>query len=156
MLALNACFMKGNIMSVPPIVLSTIVCERALFDAPTRTTSLISIIDVIASPSFPLRLANLVFFAELTNGHDETPFRVRLLTPDEKVLAEQCGKIKFEDVKRNVSIVLHFQGLMMSVAGEYTFQLFAGDELLSTRRVVAVQAKPPAALPNPPPLINPK
>ena len=129
---------------VPPIVLSTIVCDRVLLDAPTKTSSLISIRDSIVAAKYPARHPQLFFFAEMTNGHEDTQITVRLVDvqDNDKVMAEKISKVKFDDVKRIVTIVLGFEGLVFPHTGEYYFQLYAGQELLSSRRIVCLQIKP--------------
>jgi hypothetical protein len=129
---------------VPPIVLSTIVCDRVLLDAPTKMSSLISIRDGIVAAKYPARHPQLFFFAEMTNGHEDTQITVRLVDVqnNDKVMAEKTSKVKFDDVKRVVTIVLGFEGLVFPHTGEYYFQLYAGQELLSSRRIVCLQIKP--------------
>lgn len=129
---------------VPPIVLSVIVCDRVLLDGPTKTSSLISIRDKIVAVKYPARHPQLFFFAEMTNGHEDAQIRVRLVDvqDNDKVMAERVSKIKFNDVRQIVTIVLGFEGLVFPHPGEYYFQLFAGNELLSSRRVVCLQIKP--------------
>ena len=128
---------------VPPIVLSTIVCDRVLLDAPTKTSSIISIRDRILAAKYPARHPQLFFFAEMTNGHEDTEIKVRLVDVqnNDKVMAEKASRIKFDDVKRIVTIVLGFEGLIFPHPGEYYFQLYAGSELLSSRRIVCLQVR---------------
>jgi len=137
--------------NVPPVVISTIVCERVLFDAPTKMSSLIGIIDRIFAPQYPIRFPRLFFFAEMTNGHDTTEVEVRLVDAqnDEKVLLAQKAKINFPDVKSNVSVVLVFEGLAFHQPGEYYFQLFAAGQLVSSRRLVCILAQRPPVNNNP-------
>ena len=129
---------------VPPIVLSTIICDRVLLDAPTKTSSIISIRDKILAAKYPARHPQLFFFAEMTNGHEDTQIRVRLVDVqnDDKIMAEKVSKIRFDDVKRIVTIVLGFEGLIFPHPGEYCFQLYAGNEQLASRRIVCLQVKP--------------
>jgi hypothetical protein len=131
--------------NVPPVVLSTIVCERVLFDAPTKTSSLIGIIDRIFAPQYPIRFPRLFFFAEMTNGHDTTEVEVRLVdvNNDEKIMLSQKAQINFPDVKTNVSVALSFEGLAFNQPGEYYFQLFAAGQLLASRRLVCFLAQRP-------------
>jgi hypothetical protein len=131
--------------NVPPVVLSTIVCERVLFDAPTKTSSLIGIIDRIFAPQYPIRFPRLFFFAEMTNGHDTTEVEVRIVDAgnDEKIILSQKAQINFPDVKANVSVALVFEGLAFNQPGEYYFQLFAAGQLVSSRRLVCILAQRP-------------
>ncbi len=132
---------------IPPVVLSTIVCDRVLFDAPTRTNSIIGIRDRIFAPKYPIRMAQLFFFAEMTNGHDVTDIIVRLvdIQNDDRVIIEKKANVKFENVKSTVSVVLGFEGLAFEHPGEYCFQLFAAGQLLSSRRIACLLVKPPQA-----------
>jgi hypothetical protein len=133
---------------IPPVVLSTIICERVLFDAPTKTSSLIGIIDRIFAPQYPIRFPRLFFFAEMTNGHDATEVEVRLVDGDEKIVLSQKAQINFPDVKNIVSVVLAFEGLAFNQPGEYYFQLFAAGQLVSSRRMICLIAQRPPVNPN--------
>ena len=130
---------------IPPVVLSAIICDRVLFDAPTKTSSIIGIIDRIFSPQYPIRFPRLFFFAEMTNGHDTTELEVRLvdMQNDEKIIVQQKNSVKFQDVRSIVSVVLAFEGLVFNQPGEYCFQLFAAGQLLATRRLTCILLKQP-------------
>jgi hypothetical protein len=139
---------KESIMAqVPPVVLSTIVCDRVLFDAPTKTSSIIGIIDRIFAPKYPVRIPRLFFFCEMTNGHDTTEIEVRLvdINKDERIVAQKKANVKFPDVRSVVSVVIGFEGLTFNQPGEYCFQLFAAGGILNSRRLVCllVQKLPP-------------
>ncbi|OHB59241.1 MAG: hypothetical protein A2173_09795 [Planctomycetes bacterium RBG_13_44_8b] len=132
---------------VPPVVLSTIVCDRVLFDAPTKTSSIIGIIDRIFAPKYPVRIPRMFFFAEMTNGHDITEVEIRLvdINNDEKIIAQKKANVKFPDVRSVVSVVIGFEGLTFNQPGEYAFQLFAAGQILISRRLLCllVQKMPP-------------
>jgi hypothetical protein len=144
---LVAKFFKGKTMAqVPPVALSTIICERVLLDAPTKTSSVIGIIDRILSPQYPIRFPRLFFFAEMTNGHNTTELEVRIVDVqnDEKILIQRKTKVKFPDVKSIVSVIIAFEGLAFDHPGEYCFQLFAAGQILTSRRLVCLLVhKPP-------------
>jgi len=130
---------------IPPIILSAVVCDRVLFDAPTKTSSLISIRDTIVSPKYPLRYPQLFFFAELTNGHNDTPISVRLIdtSQDDKILIEKTANLKFPDVKNIVSVAMGFEGLIFEHPGQYCFQILCGKEQLASRRLICLLLKQP-------------
>lgn len=125
---------------VPPVVLSTIVCDRVLFDAPTKTSSIIGIIDRIFAPKYPVRIPRLFFFAEMTNGHDTTEIEVRLIdiNNDETIIAQKKANVQFQDVRSIVSVVIGFEGLAFNHPGEYCFQLFAAGQILNSRRLLCL------------------
>jgi len=122
---------------VPPILVSAIVCDRVIFDKITGSPSLISIIQDINAPRFPVRYWQLVFFCELTNGHGKTKTRVCLIDEGErdKVIFEQAGTVEFMDVKQTVMLAVNLQGIMFQHPGEYRFQLFCEGLLLGERRI---------------------
>ncbi|MCD4830603.1 MAG: hypothetical protein K8R02_02200 [Anaerohalosphaeraceae bacterium] len=126
---------------IAPMVLSAVICDRVLFDAPTKTSSLISIRDTIVSPKYPIRYPQIFFFAELTNGHGQTELTVKLIdtNEDDKVLLDKKNTVKFPDVKSIVSVVLGFEGLTFAHPGEYCFQLYSGGQLLISRRLICLQ-----------------
>jgi len=132
---------------IQPIPLSTIICERVLLDAPTKTSSVIGIIDRIFSPQYPIRFPRLFFFAEMTNGHDTTELEVRLVDAqnDEKIILQKKATVKFPDVKSIVSVVMAFEGLAFAHPGEYFFQLFAAGQILTSRRLLCLLVNKPQA-----------
>lgn len=130
---------------IPPVPLSTIICERVLLDAPTKTSSVIGIIDRILSPQYPIRFPRLFFFVEMTNGHDTTELEVRLIDSqnDEKILIQRKATVKFPDVRSIVSVVMAFEGLTFDHPGEYCFQLYAAGQILTSRRLVCLLVHQP-------------
>ena len=128
---------------VPPILLSAIICERVIFDKISGMPSLISIIQNVNAPRYPVRYPSLVFFCELTNGHGRTTTKIRLIDDQDeaKVIFEQEGAVQFGNVKQVVTLALNLQGMMLPRPGEYRFQLFAGEHLLGERRIVCKKVK---------------
>jgi len=128
-----------------PMLLSSIICDRVIFDRITGMPSLINIIQNVNSPKFPVRHASLIFFCELTDGHGITKTSVRLVdvNNDEKVLFEQHGNVEFKDVKQVVSLAVNLQGIVFETPGEYRFQLFANEHMLGERRIICRQVKLP-------------
>ena len=74
---------------IPPVLLSAIICDRAIFDKISGMPSLINIIQNINAPKYPVR-SRLVFFCELTNGHGSTKTKIRVVEArrDDKVILE--------------------------------------------------------------------
>ncbi len=126
---------------VPPVLLSSIVCERVIFDKFTGTPSLINVLQTINSPRFPMRCQQVVFFCELTDGHGSTNTKVKIVDAEDKAIFEKDGKVKFEDVKQVLTLAVNLQGIVFSKPGEYCFQLLAEERLLGERRVVCRQVK---------------
>lgn len=130
--------------SVPPILLSSVICDRVIFDKITGMPSLINIIQSINAPKYPIRNV-LVFFCELTNGHGLTQTTIRLISSqkEDKVLFEQKGNVEFGDVQQIVTLAVNLQGVVFPEPGEYRFQLFAGNQLVGERRVICRKVRWP-------------
>ena len=129
--------------NVPPVVLSTIICDRVLLDAPSKTSSIISIRDRIFAVKYPIRYPQLFFFAELTNGHESAKMSVKVVDADnnDRVMIQREAVVKFPDVRDIVSMVLGFEGLVFPHPGEYSFQLYADGELIGARRLTCIKLK---------------
>jgi len=123
---------------IQPILLSAITCGRVIFDKVSGMPSIIDIVQTIDAHKYPARHAQIVFFCELTNGHGTTKTKVRLVDTEEeeKVIFEREGTVKFEDVKRIVTLAVNLQGIVFPHPGEYRFQLLAGGALLGDRRII--------------------
>ena len=129
---------------VPPILLSTIICDRVIFDKLTGMPSVINIIQNVNAPKYPVRYPAIVFYCEMTDGHGITDTEIRLVDAqqDDKVIFKQQGMVEFKDVKQIVTLVLNLHGIVFPVPGEYRFQIFANDHLLGERRVLCRKVKP--------------
>lgn len=123
---------------IQPILLSAITCGRVIFDKISGMPSVIDIVQTIDAHKYPARHSQIVFFCELTNGHGTTKTKVRLVDTekDEKVIFEREGTVKFDDVKRIVTLAVNLQGIVFPHPGEYRFQLLAGGALLGDRRII--------------------
>jgi hypothetical protein len=133
------------VAQVTPILLSSIICDRVIFDKLTGMPSIVNIIQTINAPKYPVRHDQLVFFCELTNGHGKTNTKIRLIDIEQqdKVLFEQSGVVEFKDVQQIVTLAINLRGIIFHKKGEYRFQLFAEDTLLGERRVVCREVKLP-------------
>jgi len=137
--------------SVPPILLSAVICDRVIFDRITGMPSLINIIQTINAPKYPIRNI-IVFFCELTNGHGVTNATVKLVNAqkEDQVLFEQKGQVEFKDVQQIVTLAVNLHGVVFPQPGEYRFQLFAEQQLLGERKVICRQVQFPERKDGPP------
>lgn len=129
--------------SVPPVMLSAIVCERVIFDKITGMPSIINVLQGINSAKFPVRYTQMVFFCELTNGHGTTDSKVRIVDAerDDKVLFEKNGKLEFKDVRQVVTLAMGIKGVTFNQPGEYRFQLFSEGSLMGERKILCKQVE---------------
>lgn len=127
----------------PPILLSAIICDRAIFDHITGMPTLVNLIQVINAPKYPTRAPMLVFFCELTNGRGSRELKVKLVEShhEEKVLFEKSSKVNFKDVKQIMTVTLNLQGVVFPAPGEYRFQVYIDGSPLGERRIVCKQVQ---------------
>lgn len=130
---------------VPPILLSSITCDRVIFDRLTGMPSIINIIQTVNSSEYPVRNNQLVFFCELTNGHGTTELEIRLINVEEedRILFKQSKDVDFKDVRHVLTLALNMQGIIFPEPGEYRFQLFANKQLLGERRLICREVEFP-------------
>lgn len=137
------------------MLLSSIICDRVIFDRFTGMPTLVNILQNLNAQKFPVRTHQLVFFCELTNGHDKSNVKVRLVdvARDDKIIFEKNGTVQFRDVKQVVTMAMALQGVVFDHPGEYRFQLLVDEQLLGERMVVcrqiSIQPKPPEQNQNP-------
>ena len=123
---------------IQPILLSSIICSRVIFDKVSGMPSIIDIIQTINAQNYPARHPQIAFFCELTNGHGTTKMKIRLVDAreDEKYIFEKEGTVQFKDVKQIVTLAMDLHGVVFPQPGEYRFQLFANEYLLGERRII--------------------
>ena len=133
-------------MTVPPILLSIIVCEKVIVDRFSGMGYVNGIIQTIAAPKYPARHAMMTFFAELTNGHGNAIFTLKIvdvIEEDKEIFSFDKIPVNFRDVKQIGNIVFNLQGFKFPHEGEYRFQLFSGEHLLGERRIICRQIELP-------------
>jgi hypothetical protein len=139
---------------IAPILLSSIVCDRVIFDRISGMPSIINIIQTINAPRYPVRHDQLIYFCEMINGHGITHLKIRLVDAQnqDKVIFEQGQSVDFKDVRQTVTVAINLMGIVFQRTGEYRFQLFAGDVLLGERSVICRLVNMPQQPPHQPPL----
>ena len=92
-------------------------------------------------PAFPLSVSSLGLYIALTDGRGKIPIRVRIIDADETRPPVVEGEYEFEfnDPRMIAEICMNMQGLTFPEPGEYRCQVFAGNEFLIERRIIAVR-----------------
>ena len=129
----------------PPVLLSVIICDLVIIDRITDKPSIIGAFETISAPKYPARHPRLVFFCQLTNGHDKARITVKLVDvqQEDKTLFEGTIEQKFRDVREVANLTFDIGGMVFPHPGEYRFQIYAGTEFLGERRIVCRQIKLP-------------
>jgi len=132
-----------------PEILSLQVCERVIRDVDSRQSSVIGILDTIASHGFPLTIPHLTLFMELTSGHGRTELKVRLVDSLEEhpPLFEAVIDANLGDPLVVHQVPITTLGLKFPAPGQYRVQVYAMGTLLRERKFRLVQVVPPQAPP---------
>lgn len=134
--------MAGPIQA--PYVLAMMLCDQVIIDVQTGKQSLIGTFSVINTLGFPLTYPGFTVYIALTDGHGDTPLKVRLIDVDEgrEPVIDRELKIQFGDPHQTCEMHTVFRNVVFPSAGEYRFQLFCQDAPLMERRLVVRQVTP--------------
>lgn len=133
-----------------PVGLAIIVCDQIIEDKLTNKKSLIGIFNQIASSNFPCRHPHMCVFVSLTEGHGGYTARLRIThDPQDSVVADMQGEIKFPDMNAVVELNFDLVGLQFPLPGLYSIEFFCDDTLVLERRFHVIQVKPPPQGPPP-------
>jgi hypothetical protein len=126
----------------PPVALSLVACERVIVDALTGQYNLIGVVSNVQGQQFPYQLGQLCLYAELTNGHGPTKLRLRIIDAgeEEEPVLEAELEISMDHPLSVKQVVFGANGLIFPEKGEYRVQFFAGDHLMTERRITLLQA----------------
>jgi len=127
----------------PPLLLSAIVCDSVIIDALTGKATVVGVFSAINARRYPARHASLCVFCEMTGARGLIPVTAKLvdLQNEEKVLVEQGTDVEFSDPLVVNCVILTFRGIPFPHAGEYRFQIYAGDAYCGERRVICREMK---------------
>lgn len=128
-----------------PTLISLLICDQVIDDRLTNKKSLIGLFDTILLQSLPAVVPQVVILATLTEIAARTPLELRLVRDaDGAVLVSSSGHVEAPTPLATVDLVFAMQGIQLSAAGQYAFELLCGGELLGRRRFQVVLRKPPA------------
>lgn len=132
---------KVKVTSPPPQVLALVLCDAIWRDPATGKAFLLGTFSVINSTAYPAAHGSMHAYVALSGGHGAAQLVLRIVDVDdeEKPLMEAGGPANFEDPRAVLEIDLEIKGVVFPKPGEYRFQLFAGEDLLLERRIVALQ-----------------
>ena len=129
----------------PPPVLSLMLADNGYRDALTGKYFIQGTVSVVRASAFPGVVPLLCVYAALTDGHGETPVKLRLVTAEEarKPLFEVETIIHFPDPIHVAEFMVLFPGLTFPGPDEYHLQLYGAGQLLAERRLWVEQAENP-------------
>ena len=134
---------RGPVEMQAPYPLAMVVCDAIWRDPSTGKRFLLGAFSAIGAKSFPAVHPLMALYVVVTDGHGKIPLRIRLVDAEEQLdpLAQSEAEVTFEDPRVVLEIDFHMQNITFPKAGEYRFQLYAGDELMMERRIVLAEMK---------------
>ena len=136
----------GEQSPVSPVVLTLLLCEKAIVDARTQQYSLIGLVSNVNATRFPVRSPNLCIYAEVTGGHGLSSLSVRIVDVDEErepVVALDV-EVNLENPLAVTQFVFGMPPLIFPQAGDYRLQALSGGNRLLEKRIILREAAPTA------------
>jgi hypothetical protein len=126
---------------VNPYPLAVVICDLAWRDPGTGKATLLGCFSTVMGTNFPMSVFSLGLYIALTDGRGKLTIRTRIIDVDEsrEPLVETEVEVEFADPRMVAELCMNFQNLTFPESGEYRCQVFAGNEFLVERRIVAVQ-----------------
>jgi hypothetical protein len=125
----------------PPYALAMVICDAIWKDPGSGKRTILGCFSTILAQKFPASHPILAVYVAVTDGHGKVPLSLRLVDAkdDENTLFSADGEGQFPDPRAVLELDFHIPGLVFPEPGEYRFQLWAGDEMLITRRLAVTQ-----------------
>lgn len=125
--------------TVEPYPLAMVVCDSVHVDRGTGKYFLLGLFSTIASTDFPCQHPHLVVYTAVTDGIGTIKMRLDFVavSDEEHPIASVEQEMQSEDPRITCEIAFEFKGLLFPEPGEYRFRLFANEEFLLERRILA-------------------
>ena len=130
---------------IKPIVLALVLCDSTIREEGTHKLSLIGTFNGIYSPVFPCTHPCISVYIAITEGRGVVPCKLRMVSlEDNSIIFELPGQIEFGGPTSVGELVFQLQQVRFEKAGAHAIEFWAGDDLLSSRRLMVqkVEARP--------------
>lgn len=123
----------------PPYPLAMVICDNIHVDPGTGKKFLLGCFSVIHAAEFPAMHPLMSLYVSITNGRGNIPVRVQLVDADEvrDPLWVVENDVEFPDPRLVMEMAFYLGGITFPEPGEYRFQLFASNEFIMERRILA-------------------
>ncbi len=123
---------------VAPVVLTLLLCEKAIVDARTQQYSLVGLVSNVNATRFPVRSPNLCIYAEVTGGHGVTGLTVRIVDVDEirEPVVGLDVEVNMENPLAVTQFVFGMPPLVFPEPGDYRLQALSGGIRLLEKRII--------------------
>jgi hypothetical protein len=124
----------------PPSPLAMVICDAIHRDPGSGKPFLLGCFSTIYSQKFPAAHPMMCVYVEMTNGRGKIPCRLQMVDVDEvrKPVFEINEQIDSPDPRAVCQIFFLIPGAVIPDPGEYRIQLFAMDQFLMERRILAI------------------
>ncbi len=124
-----------------PVVLAMVICDTLIEDKLTNKKSLIGIFNNIWANELPVIHPKFNIYVSLTDGHGSYSGKLVCVLADEnKQIFQLACKVDFPSPEQIVELNYEFVGIKFPFFGNYHFEFWAEDQLLSTRRFTITQS----------------
>jgi len=123
-----------------PYPLAMVVCDTVWRDPYTGKFTIIGTFSAIGGESFPLIHPIFSVYIALTDGHGKVPILLELVDVNEEsdsIFSFQ-QEFEFQDPRIVCEIVFAHANVLIPKAGEYRLKLFASNEFILERRILAL------------------
>jgi hypothetical protein len=126
-----------------PICLAMVVCDDYRKDSVTNKYTLIGTFSALSAPGYPMAHPQITIYTALTDGHGLTALRLEMIDVDEErePVFQFTGNVTFDNPTNVVEMCFKTPEVTIPEAGVYRLRLFADDEFIMERWIVATQSK---------------
>jgi hypothetical protein len=117
-----------------------VVCDSIWKDPYTGKHTLIGTFSAIEGPDFPLVYSAFSVYVSLTDGDGKTSIRLELVDVDEECepIFEMQADVEFPGQRAIAELRFQAARIPFPAPGEYRLMLFAGEEFVTERRILAL------------------
>lgn len=118
-----------------PVVLAMVICDTIIDDKMTNKKSLIGIFNNIWACELPVVHPKFNIYLSLTDGYGSYLGKLVCVLADEnKQIFQLDCKVDFPSPEQIVELNYEFVGIKFPLFGNYHFEFWVENQLLSTRR----------------------
>lgn len=127
----------------PPKALAFLVCDYIHRDASTGKATLFGCFANLYAPDFPIKVPMVAVYAVVTDGHGKVPIRVKIVDADESIepINDSTFEVEFTDPRMTAEVIGFLTDVVFPRAGEYRLQLYAWEDCLVERKILASVSK---------------
>lgn len=131
-----------------PTLVSLLICDQVIDDKLSNKKSAIGLFNMILVNQMPTQINSMTVLASLTEIRGRSAVELRLVRDaDNLVIFSTKGHVEAPNPLATVDLVFAMQGVRLSDAGQYAFELLADMEMLGRRRFQIILRPPSAQAP---------